>query len=120
MHFSSFSSTTTRQGWVRSLNLDRKLIRYDSRSRYCRFDTKSVNLKNILFKNLYRDYLICLYLECELSSNGESLIMTIYNFPENFDLTSIYTHRSRNSHNVFSHLYCFDYNNISFISYNWK
>jgi hypothetical protein len=108
------------QAWARSLNGDRKPIRYNMRSQYHRFNTKSVNLKDILFQNRYRDYSICLYYKCERSSNRESQIMTIYNLPDNIDLTSICTHKSQNSHNVISKLYHFDYKNIGFMSYIWK
>ncbi len=110
------------QGWVRSLNRDRKLIRYDKIQLeisvspiWCENDNYQ---KHIKF--WYQDYKIFCFLNVNDPQSDKSRIMTIYNFTKNIDLTLICTHTFHNLHDVISNLYHFDYKNISFILYIQK
>ncbi len=110
----------THQGWARSLNEDKKLIRYDLRSRYHQFNIKMTILKNTSIKFQYWYYKNLCFLNLNVPRTKKYQIMTVYNLPENIDLTLICTHKSCNSHNTISNLHHFDYKYIGFISYTFR
>jgi hypothetical protein len=49
------ASSVGRDRWMMTLKQE-DTIRYDLRSRYCWFDTKTVNLENVSFKSQDRDF----------------------------------------------------------------
>jgi hypothetical protein len=87
------------QAWARSLNDDKLMTRYDSRSWYRQYDMKTAILKKKYCLNFNTKVINFLFFECEQSSNRKisnyDCLYGNYNFPNNINLTLIYTHKSQ-------------------------